>query len=440
MINTRKGYAINKRDLTKREYNSIKNWLTLEQKSFTGIGELVKAYTEDKKRIYVPKFWGMNRYGPYASVEYKTQKIDINFNGQLRDNQKSVFTSVKNFLEKNKGCVLILPCGFGKTIIAIKLMVYFSLKTIIIVHREVILDQWVNSIKKFTGITPGIVRGDRVETNRPIIIAMLASIGMKKYADSDFNGIQMTIVDEVHHIGSKVLSSALRKVGCEYSLGLTATPNRNDGLFNIVSWYIGESLCPYITDTKISILVTAVKFERRTDEKFIKVKGKGLVPAVSKMVTDLSRLSERNNIIINYINQMSKISRVLVLSDRVDQLIQLSKGLNNLDFVILTSKSTLKERNDIQTATVVLSTYGLSSEGLDVTGLTSLVLATPRKEIQQVVGRVTRDKSKVTRILDIIDTFSLFLGQSYVRTRYYRSVNAKLEIVEELHKETSSYN
>ena len=81
---------------------------------------------------------------------------------------------------------------------------------------------------------------------------------------------------------------------------------------------------------------------------------------------------------------------------------------------------------------ILFASYQLVSEGTDIATLNTLIMTTPKKQIQQVVGRILRAKTKFTPlILDIVDSsFSVYKNQSFYRNRYYRKCNYSIENID----------
>ena len=108
--------------------------------------------------------------------------------------------------EKGHG-LLSLPCGFGKTVLALAISAHFKLRTMIIVHKEFLAQQWRERIEQFCpGAKVGIVQQNKKEVEGcDYVIAMLQSLSMKEYVFSDFESVGVLIVDECHHICARIV-------------------------------------------------------------------------------------------------------------------------------------------------------------------------------------------------------------------------------------------
>ena len=79
-----------------------------------------------------------------------------------------------------------------------------------------------------------------------------------------------------------------------------------------------------------------------------------------------------------------------------------------------------------ETKQIIIATYSMASEGLDIKTLTTLVLATPKTDIEQAVGRILRVKDNNPLIIDIIDQHDIFKKQWAKRRAFYQKNNYKI--------------
>jgi superfamily II DNA or RNA helicase len=148
------------------------------------------------------------------------------------------------------------------------------------------------------------------------------------------------------------------------------------------------------------------------------------------MITDLTLKKERNLLIITTIEKLLKESRkILVLSDRRQHCEFLEAQLKDLSIscgVYLGGMKTV-ERETTVNCSVILGTYQASGEGFDVPELDTLILATPKSDVQQAIGRILRQKNKNEPIIiDIVDSFSIFKGSYYKRRKFYKLSNIEM--------------
>jgi superfamily II DNA or RNA helicase len=79
-----------------------------------------------------------------------------------------------------------------------------------------------------------------------------------------------------------------------------------------------------------------------------------------------------------------------------------------------------------ETKQVVIATYSMAAEALDIKTLTTLIMATPKTDIEQSVGRILREKHSQPVVVDIIDSHDPFQKQWYKRKAFYKKENYKI--------------
>ena len=251
-INTylgQKGYTIPKNEISIEKQNQIKKDLMV--RPYTpgapgGGGDTTfPAYRESANKLYVPHYYGVEQFGPPKEIKISEgTNINLEFNGQLRENQELVVKTYINHVNNNKygGGLLELPCAYGKTVLSLNIISRLRKKTFIIVHKEFLMNQWIERIQQFLPkARVGKIQGQIIDIDdKDIVIGMLQSLSMKEYPASLFESFGLTIIDEVHHISSEVFSNSLFKLVTKYMLGLSATMNRKDGTTKVFKMFLGD--------------------------------------------------------------------------------------------------------------------------------------------------------------------------------------------------------
>jgi superfamily II DNA or RNA helicase len=147
---------------------------------------------------------------------------------------------------------------------------------------------------------------------------------------------------------------------------------------------------------------------------------------ISKKETNLTKDKLRNKLLLSLINKLKQTNRKgLLLSDRVDHLKYIYSQLNCPDYSeIVTGKYCTDERKGKQLEfpkLLTLSTFHLFSEAIDFGG-DFIILATPKSNIEQAVGRILRGQKTTYRpaVFDIVDTFSIFGNMRWKRNHFYK--------------------
>jgi superfamily II DNA or RNA helicase len=189
MLNTylgQKGYTILKSELSLQQQYMIREELTIKPfvpgSPANNNATTFPAYRESPAKYYVPRYFGEKMFGPVK--EYKiAQGSDINvaFSGDLRENQKEIVKSYLNHIENQNnygGGLLEVPCGGGKTVMGINIISKLQKKTLIIVHKEFLMNQWIERIQQFLpGACIGKIQGPIIDIeDKDIVIGMIQSI------------------------------------------------------------------------------------------------------------------------------------------------------------------------------------------------------------------------------------------------------------------------
>lgn len=469
MYLSKHGYVI-KKDLIKPEdLSKMKIELTakpLTDVKYFSVGETnYPIYIETKTKMYVPKMYGINKFGfpdnvlkNYEGVSWENE---IEFNGELRSNQLDYSKDLLANCYENGGGILNAGTGDGKTVLALHTLSKLKSKTIVIVNKVSLINQWKKEIEKFLPDAKiGIIQGQKNVNvdNCDIVLAMLQSLARIDYPDALFSDFQCSVFDECHNLPSKNFSKIFFKLCCKYSIGLSATPNRSDGCEYIFKWHIGEFINleskkktregkpPIIKVLKIN---TKEYKEISTTNRFT---GQKQIQFTS-MLSDLISMPKRNLLIIELIKEFIKEQRtILVLSDRRNHLTLLKELLDKdptISFTYGLFLGSMKQTDLDKTirCNLILATFAAFSEGISVKDLDSLILITPKKfighlqnsvkkesfKIEQIVGRIFR-KTHVERnpvIIDLFDNFSVYKNQFTGRNVFYKD-HFKNGIFEEL--------
>jgi hypothetical protein len=428
------GYSITLKSLPPHFLKDIRSELyvkPLENPNYSsGDNTGYPVFRVSKNKVYLPRYYSIQKYGfPRKNIllEKETQ-IELTFTGQLRAIQEETIEATLENFKIHAGGLISLDTGLGKTVVALKLISLVSLKTLIIVHAEFLLEQWIERIKQFLpDARIGIIRQEHCEIeNVDICIGMIQTIIKREYPKDTFNNFGFMIIDECHHISSRSFSSIFFKVQTKYMIGLSATPERKDGLSKVIYWFLG----PQIVNIKRETNIPSVNFVYTDTTDYIErynVLGKVNNPV---MITELTKQNKRNELIIETIKDLLKENRkILVLSDRRDHCEFILGYLKNLDIsagVYLGGMKTL-DRVTTTGCNVIVGTYQASGEGFDVPELDTLVLATPKSDVEQAIGRILRQKNKnEPLIIDIVDPFSIFNGQYYKRRKFYKNKNIRI--------------
>jgi superfamily II DNA or RNA helicase len=435
-----KGYTISKNELTLEQQKTIRQSLTIEPFVMGAPVNGAKSYPvyrESPNKFYVPHYYGIENFGP--PKEYKISHgsdIDLTFNGKLRENQEIVVnTYVDHVLNVGFGGGLLeLPCAYGKTVLSLNIISRLKKKTFIIVHKEFLMNQWIERIEQFLpGARVGKIQGPIIDIDdKDIVIGMLQSLSMKDYPASTFESFGLTIIDEVHHISSEVFSNALFKLVTKNMLGLSATMNRKDGTTPVFKMFLGDIIFKGKRDEERAVTVHAIEY-KVDDEEFNEVKYdyRGN-PQYSTMISKLCEYNHRSEFILKVLSDMLKDNpnqQIMILAHNKNVLKYLHDAISHRNIATVgyyvggMKESALKET---ESKKVVIATYAMAAEALDIKTLTTLIMATPKTDIEQSVGRILREKHSSPVVVDIVDSHQLFKNQWQKRKTFYKKENYKI--------------
>ena len=440
------GYTLFKEDINEKILEQIKKLLTVKpfvNINITGIPAVsYPVYRESGTKIYIPKYFGIYHFGIYKKSKIpKGEDINIQFNGSLREIQINVIeTYLDNIKQQEKnglnggGGLIELQTGQGKTVIGLNIISKLKKKTLIIVHKEFLANQWIERIEQFLPESKiGRIQGTTIDIeNKDIVIGMLQSLSMKKYPDDIFESFGLLIVDEVHHISSEVFSQCLFKIVTKYTLGLSATMNRKDGTSYIFKYFLGDVIYKNKDKEHHNVVIRKIKYISNEEEfNHLKLDSRGN-PQYSTMIVKLSNFNPRSDFIL-------KIVKDMIIENSKQQIMILAHNRNLIDYLFnkieLDNISTVgkyvggmkqEHLKETETKQIILGTYSMASEGLDIKTLTTLILATPKSDVVQSVGRILRVKDNNPIVVDIVDIHSIFENQYFKRETFYKQNNYKI--------------
>ncbi len=279
---------------------------------------------------------------------------------------------------------------------------------------------------KFSSVTEVI---DKLE--EPADKGMVYDLEVDRFHNfvcTDAHGSVGVVVHNCHRTGAEVFSRVYRKINTRYSLGLSATVNRKDGLTKVFKWHIGDIVYKG-AKRKDTVQVRVVDYKHASPEyskEWLMFTGK---PNTSRMINNICDFLPRTAFIVDMLKGVlakEPERKVLILSDRRKHLETFhelldAEGIENGFYYGGMKPADLKVSEGKQ---VLLATFAFCAEGLDVARLDTLVLASPKSDVVQSVGRILREKEQnrlhVPLIIDIVDNFSMFPCQAKKRLKYYK--------------------
>lgn len=495
---TPRGYAVKKATVPLEELEALKKELTVAPlDAFSGAGgpppASFKIYAESPTRLYVPRHWGRAKWGP-PELSLIPQGAALSptahFQGEPFGYQQTI---IDMFLATGttgaNGGLLCVPCGKGKTFMALAIAARIGKRFCIVVDKEFLLQQWKGEIERFfPGVTVGILQGDRCQVgtetipgrsltneelkelcrshklpvggNKEVLtkrlqaagvpteteattqtydctICMIQTVIQREFPASTFSGFGFTIFDECHHLGAAQFSKVLGKIQTDWMVGLSATPTRDDGLTKVFEAYLGEAVYWEKTrepDATVAVYVRHFDFtESAYTDTPLDFRGDICIARLLSTVMAYRPRTEAIAAVLAAWIRESPARRILVLSERIcllEELEVLLKPLNVLiGYYIGGMKEEVREAAG-RDARILLGTYAMASEAMNIKTLNAVALASPRKKITQSTGRILRlrpeERSVEHRILDFVDSHGPYQGQWRKRHLYYKQCKYKM--------------
>lgn len=380
--------------------------------------EGVALWMEDKEYVYLPRGYRppTRRCVMWADVRPETESVQYPpFRRRLREKQEAPATAL---LDGGRDKLLCLGCGKGKSTIALWYAKQRDAKTLIIVDRDFLVEQWIKEIKAcywFLRESIGRVQADENSVGKHFTLATIQTLGQREQTEDFYNQFRLVVVDEAQLLGAPVASQVLPRFPGERLL-LSATPTRRDGMHPVFMYHAG-GMEPIYTDLsrdqstnwyllmlpKLLDDATESRCYRRLPGMTKKVRtrfGTRTQPvyAINRPVydTEVVKSLRFNQLIVDEVMKAARSGRnCLVLGSRVEQLEMLASVVGeHFPTGCVTGKVKGNERLDEFKKQVLFVTDKIGSRALDVPRLDTLFMLFPNQDadfIRQTVGRIDRE-------------------------------------------------
>jgi superfamily II DNA or RNA helicase len=346
----------------------------------------------------------------------------------LRDYQLEAADALARHVQ---GCA-ILPCGAGKSAIVLGAIARVGQPALVIVHTRDLVEQWVANVRAAFDMEPGVI-AEGVARLADVTIATIQSLAALNDVTLAAVAARFgcVVVDEVHHVGAASYRVILSRLPAKYRFGVTATPGREDGLGDFLELNVGKIV--YRIDARALVAAGHLIVPR------VEVVRTGARPYADgdfgELVSELTSDPDRNRLVIDLMKRETAAGHsVLVLTGRVDHAHALASAALRADVraASLTGETAKKIRTSVlerfkagQIDALCATT--IADEGLDVTRLARLILATPAKaqgRTMQRLGRLMRPHEGKGQpvLIDLVDEHPIAERHHRERLHAYRAV------------------
>ncbi|CAA2141443.1 DEAD/DEAH box helicase [Hyphomicrobium sp. ghe19] len=424
---------------------------SLEKKyRFTSrFGEDVPLYRVDGNVIHLPR-----ALCPVGAVDEMVDGEHVVFEKgpAPRDYQAAMFDEVADLCQKRLSGVVVAMTGWGKTVLGFHAAYVMQRKTLVITTKEDIYDQWLSGAEKFLGLKPheiGEIRGDKCQViGTKFCVALIQSMSKEdKYPDWITKGFGLVIFDETHRVAATQFSTVADMFPARMRLGFSATPERSDGKELLVYSHIGpirakagvEQLVPKVLRFTSNWECPRVfRADKQTGQKrVVRLPHRaGQTTHIEKM---LANDAQRNQLLCELVQSCYKKSRKVVIFSTLHQHLHAVEkacrdhfGVPGKEiglYIGATSKAEKQQRDKEAEKPILFTTYAMMGEGTDIPWLDTCILAMPRSNVKQPVGRIRRQHPKKNQpiVMDIMDHDSpVFSGYASTRQKWYAQIGAEV--------------
>lgn len=403
----------------------------------------------DQRRIWLPR-----NLAPKITEDLRVKGTWYDFDSKFvprNEDQTRVINETVELLKLGMSFLIRAPTGWGKTYAAMEVIAKVGKKTIVVVTKEDIRDQWIAAAEAVLGLKVGkgigLIQGDTcVTADQGIVIAMVQSLAKEaRYPDHAFKDFGLAIWDETHRVGSDHFSQSCYRIPAKLRLGISATPNRKDGKLEVIEAHIGKikvstDVAPSTPKviTRISPWECPLRRVQLDDGTWVMKPIEHSPAKCGHVINMIARHHARNEMIVKFIKSAYEKGRIqLVQSDRKEHLELIAAilgkmGIPTTDIAYYVGGMTPNQREDAKQKRIILATFQMTAEATDIPWLDTLVMATPKSDVEQIVGRILRayPNKKQPIVFDLQDNSSnVFKGYGASRRKWYASIGAVVETI-----------
>lgn len=438
----RSGLLISKKHQYESFYIKIREFLERRSQEYNRSTFIInKFYVDSEKFLLIPRNFPLQQYlFEYDLEDYTHDGEDIDINHIITPRSRSQEKAIEYILENENGILQLSP-GVGKTVITIFMIATRKKKSLILVHRDSLAEQWKQRFMDFTNISyDDIARVTSAtyqkDLQSPIIIATTQTfMSLLKRKREEFlmelhnANIGVFVADEVHtSVGAPTFSECSIHMPSRYTYGLSATPYRYDGNGDIIEFHLGDIFEDDDTEGTMAANVTVLMMDYQISSKsgtYIRWGGQFQRARYLNMI---KKSKPFNTVIKGLMNKVKQDRNIIMILERTKQIDDLYEWLEFPSKSKFYKSATLKELNQHFT----FATPGKCRDGIDAPWKDTMIMTSPISNIDQLSGRVTRTypNKKTPIIIDMVDYGCTEISRTlYGRLKFYEKKGWNVQFI-----------
>lgn len=402
---------------------------------------------EKQRRILVPR-----NMVPLGTPTDFSEGVSVSFSSKFvprNSEQARIIQDSVQLIAQGESFIVEAPTASGKTAMAMDIIAKVGKKTLVVVTKEDIRDQWISEAQKFLGLLPsevGLIQGNSFQVSgRKLVIALVHSLAKEgRYPAKQLEEFGLCLFDECHHIAADFFSQSAFRVPAKVRVGLSATPDRKDGKMEVILAHIGPVMVRSTLANMVpKVIVRASPWEIplsrvRQKDGTVRLGPIPHSPGKCGHITNLlTKCHSRNMLLATFTVAAFKKGRsILVQSDRLEHLETLAmlfqeSGIHASNIAYYVGGMTEAQRTAAKEKRIIMATYAMTADATNIPKLDTLVMATPRSDIRQIAGRILRifEGKQHPIIFDVVDSSSsVFSGYWNARRKWYASIGAEVSM------------
>lgn len=288
--------------------------------------------------------------------------------------------------------------GTGKTVVALETAARLGRRTLVLVPSTTLMRQWIDQAQDILGVPRshiGIVQGAKCQWEKQFVVGMLKSNAIRQYPPEFYSAFGFVVYDELHNLGAVVAARTQGLFTARYKAGLTATDDRRDGADEVYYAYFGPPAfsrsMPGVATRVLTLPLSTPKVSGRgmTDRALALARNGDRNEALARIAYRWFREGHHILMVSAFVDHCEMMKRYLVACGVPENHVGLFTGM-------LSEGSTRSKTTEAyldwckRVPRIIVATYGMLTEGVDIPRLDRGMDITPRSEMEQVLGRIRR--------------------------------------------------